>query len=889
MKSLPTGTVTFLFTDIEGSTALLQRLGDRWYAEVLTEHRRLLRHAFAKGHGEEINTQGDGFLVVFRRAGDALAAAVAVQRTIMRHTWPDGVSLRVRAGLHTGEPVSEADDYVGLDVHRAAHICAAGHGGQILLSQTTRDLLADNLPDGVSLRDLGEHFLKGLGHPQRLFQVVATNLPTAFPPLKTLVRLPNNLPRQLTSFIGREREIAEIKRLLSTTCLLTLTGAGGSGKTRLALRVGADLFDQYVDGVWLVEFAALSDPALVPRTVAFSLGVHEHPGRELTETLVDYLRPKSLLILLDNCEHLIVACAQLADGLLRACPNLRIIATSREGLGMAGETLYRIPSLPVPDLQRLPPSEDLTKYEAVRLFAERATAVLPTFKITAQNARAVAETCHRLDGIPLAIELAAARVKVLGVHHIVARLDDRFRLLTGGSRTALPRHQTLKAAMDWSYDLLSAVERVLLRRLPVFAGSFTLEAAEAVCAADAMRPDDVLDVLTQLVSKSLVTVEDRGGETRYRLLETVRQYARGKLQEAGEEAAIRVRHSQWYLAQAERAEPELRGPEQAAWLTLLETDHDNLRGAVEWLIDRGETESALRLTSSLSRFWFTRGYLREGRGRLEETLRRSSAVPPLLRMKALLGAGYLALNQEDYVAASALLKESLAIGQRLEDREGSAIALNWLGVVAWRLGDFERAAGLYGQGLTLAEGVNAEDVRTRLLNSLALLTASRGDFTRARTLLQDCLATYRRMADKAGIALVAGNLAVMVFREGDYEAAHSLVMESLKLFRELGEVRGMASDLQLVGILAAMRAQPQRAAQILGAVEAARETIGAPFAQTERVLYDYERCMAAIQCALSAEALARAWAKGREMRLEKAVEYAQWVDMDAHFIPDSAG
>jgi len=885
MTALPTGTITFLFTDIEGSTELVQHLGDRRYAGVLEEHRRLLRTAVEEGKGQEVDTYGDTFLVAFSRAKDALATAVAAQRAIASHSWSDCTVLRVRMGLHTGEPVSRTGDYIGLDVHRAARICAAGHGGQILLSQTTRELVVYDLPEGVSLRDLGEHRLKDLAYPRRLFQVEVADLPTDFPPLKTLSVLPNNLPIQLTSFIGREREKEEVKRMLSTTRLLTLVGIGGVGKTRLALEVAAEALGNFRDGVWLVELAPLADPILIPQALTSALGISEQPGRSLIAGLVDYVGTKSMLFLLDNCEHVVLTCAQLADTLLRACPNLRILATSREPLEIAGEAAWPVPSLSLPDPERGLLLERLTEYEAVRLFVDRAMSALPSFTITTDNAHHVVQVCRQLDGIPLAIELAAARVRVLAVEQIAARLDDRFRLLTGGTRMSLPRHQTLRATMDWSYDLLSEEERSALRRLAVFVGGWTLEAAEAICGGG-VEARDVLDLLARLVQRSLVAPEDQTREIRYRMLETVRQYAREKMQESGEEAAIRDRHSQWYLALAERAEPELRGPEQTTWLARLDSDHDNFRAGTEWLIERGDTESALRLTSSLSRFWFTRGYFREGRGRLEETLRRSSDAAPSLRVKGLTGAGYLALNQEDYIAASTLLEESLTIGQRLGDRRVTAVALNWLGVVAWRLGDFERADALYAQGLALSEEVGAEDIRTRLLNSLALLSASRGDFALARAQLEDCLAIYRRTMDKAGIALVAGNLAVMVFRQGDDAAARSLVMESVELFRELGEVRGMASDLQLLGILAAMRRHPERAARILGAVEAARETVGAPFARTERVLYDYERYMTVIRDALSKEAFTRAWTEGRAMRLEKAVEYAQRDDTDAHVTPD---
>jgi predicted ATPase/class 3 adenylate cyclase len=747
VPGLPTGTVTFLFADIEGSTRLLQHLGDR-YAEVLAGCRRLLRAAYQKRGAEEVDTQGDALFVAFSRAKDAVAAAVAAQRAISAHPWPDGTAVRVRMGLHTGEPLSAETGYVGLDVHRAARICAAGHGGQILLSGTTRELVQNDLPEGISLRDLGLHRLRDLAQSQHLFQVVIPNSPRDFPPLNTLDTLPNNLPRLLTSFIGREREMAEIKQLLSTTCLLTLTGAGGSGKTRLALQVAADLLEQYPDGVWFVELAARSDPALVPLTVASSLGVHEHPRQELTETLVDHLRPKSLLILLDNCEHLLVACARLADGVLRACPNVRVIATSREGLGIGGETLYPVPALPDPDPQRMPPMKDLIGYEAVRLFLERATAVVPTFTITAQNAQAVAQICHRLDGIPLAIELAAARVKALGVDQLVARLDDRFRLLTGGSRTALPRHQTLRAAMDWSFALLTEQEQILLRRLSVFAGGWSLEAAEAICPGDAIEGPDILDLLTRLVDRSLVIVEPRSGEARYHLLETVRQYARDRLLESGEAAGIRIRHQGWFLALAERAEPELRGPSQMIWLERLKTEHDNLRVALEWSkMDANSALLGVRLVGALQWFWFMfmHNYV-EGREWLQWALSRATEVPAHTRAKLLTGAGMMAWVLYEHERARALLQESLSLFRRLGDNWAIAFALHHLAHVAVAQGDF-------GQGTTLFE---------------------------------ESLALFRETGDRWGLGLTLTCLGDAAIGQGDYHRAEPLLEESLTLFREAG-------------------------------------------------------------------------------------------------------
>ncbi|MGH2376730.1 MAG: adenylate/guanylate cyclase domain-containing protein, partial [bacterium] len=436
MAALPSGTVTFLFTDIEGSTRLLQHLGDAGYADVLAEHRHMLRAAFKAEGGQEIETQGDGFLFAFPSARGAVLAALAAQRALNTHPWPQDASLRVRMGLHTGEAVAAADGYIGLDVHRAARICAAGHGGQILLSQSTGNLIDPASSAHTGLRDLGLHRLKDLQRPERVFQLVHPDLPADFPPLQSLDSLPNNLPRQLTSFVGREREMAEVRRLLFTTPLLTLTGPGGCGKTRLALQTAAELLEEFADGAWLVDLAALSDATLVAQTIASSLGVREQPGRPVLTTVTDYLRRRRLLLVLDNCEHLIAGCAEVAAALLRACPHLRILVTSREALRVGGELVWPVPSLSTPDPERPPAVDILTRYEASRLFVERALAVNREFSVA--GTAAVAQICRRLDGIPLAIELAAARTNVLTVEQIAARLDDRFHLLTAGSRTAPP-------------------------------------------------------------------------------------------------------------------------------------------------------------------------------------------------------------------------------------------------------------------------------------------------------------------------------------------------------------------------------------------------------------------------------------------------------------------
>jgi predicted ATPase/class 3 adenylate cyclase len=868
---LPTGTVTFLFTDIEGSTRLLQHLGDR-YADVLADQRRLIRAAFQDRDGHEIDTAGDGLFVAFGRATQAVEAAVAAQRAISLHRWPDGVSVRVRMGLHTGEATLTAGGYVGLDVHRASRISSAGHGGQILISQTTRDLVENDLPEGVSLQDVGEHRLKDLQRPERLFQVVISDLPYDFPPLKSLDALPNNLPVQLTSFVGREREIAEVKRLLTTTRLLTFTGAGGCGKTRLALQVAADVLEDYPNGVWLVELAPLSDPSLIPQAVAGELGIREQPGQSLLAILSDYLRSKKMIIILDNCEHLISECARLTDAFLHASPSLKILATSREGLGIAGELTYRVPSLSIPDLKNLPSAENLSQYEAVRLFIERAIFSQPTFAVTNRNAPAVAQVCHRLDGIPLAIELAAARVKSLPVEQIAKRLDDRFRLLTGGSRTALPRQQTLRAAIDWSYNLLTEAERVLLRRLSVFAGGWTLPAAEAVCGGEGIEAHDVLDLLTHLVDKSLVAMEGEG-EGRYRLLETIRQYARDRLMESEEGADLRGRHLGWFLDLAEKAEPELYSEEQATWFDRLDAELDNIRAALEWSLGGEEAERGLRLAAALWWFWGVRAHGIEGREWLERALAMSSGVPVSARAKALYGAGLGALFQGDYERSVTLAQESLALCRELGDKVGITHSLF---ILAWYKGyyqgNFEEAVKLYEEVVVLRREIGDKRGIAHSLYALGRFVLGQGDHERAVALGEEGLAMCRELEDKWGIAVSLGILGHVARHQGDYSRATRLVKESLALSRELGFKLGIALCLEELAGSTGAQGQPERAAHLYGAAEALRQVIGSPILPSERA--DYDRSVAAVRAGLGEEAFAKAWAEGRRMSTEEAIQLA---------------
>ncbi len=665
-RDLPTGTITLLFTDIEGSTRLLQQLGDR-YESVLADCRRLLRRAFQAHHGQEVDTQGDSFFVAFARATDALSAAVEAQRALASHAWPEGTAVRVRMGLHTGEPSLTPGDYVGLDVHHAARIMSAGHGGQVLLSQTTHDLVEYDLPEGVSLRDLGEHRLKDLVRPIHLFQAVISDLPADFPPLKTLDTHSHNLPVQPTPLVGREREVATVCELLrrQEVRLVTLTGPGGIGKTRLGVQVAAELSELFVDGMFFVDLAPLSDPTLVVHTIAQRLGIWEGTGQSLLERLKEVLHKKQLLLLLDNFERVRRADVQVAD-LLTACPRLKVLVTSRARLDVRAQQLFSVPPLALPDTKQLHDLTALAQCEAVTLFLQRARAIEPNFQLTTANARAVTEICAGLDGLPLAIELAAARLKLLPPQALLERLAQPLHVLTSGARDAPARQQTLRNTIAWSYDLLSAQERCLFRRLAVFAGGCTLEAVEAVCEAPGDETGKVFDGVASLIDKSLVQQRaQREEEPRLVMLETIREYALECLESAGETEAIRQAHAAYYLALAEEAAPELQGPQQATWLERLELEHDNLRAALEWFIERGgpgsSREMALRLGGALSEFWIVRGLFSEGRTFLERVLAGSEGVGASMKAKALSATANLAFMQSDDDWAEALSQESLVL------------------------------------------------------------------------------------------------------------------------------------------------------------------------------------------------------------------------------------
>jgi predicted ATPase/class 3 adenylate cyclase len=866
-NTLPAGTVTLLFADMEGSTRALEQLGDR-YTHLLDTYRRVLGGSFAAGGGREVDLQGDQIFVAFPRARDAVLAAVAAQLALASQEWPEGAVVRARIGLHTGEPLLTPAGYVGMDVHSAARICAVAWGGQILISQTTRDLVGDDLPEGIGLRDLGAHRLKDLTHPQRLYQVDASGLAGDFPPLRSLDVLRHNLPIQLTSFIGREGEKAEVMALLARTRVLTLTGAGGAGKTRLALQVAVDVIEEFADGVWLADFTPISDPALVPQTLALAVGLREYGGRPIVEVLGDHLRHRQALLILDNCEHLVESAAELVTALLRTCPRVRVLATSRERLGVPGEVGWPVPPLSLPDPRARPPIESLPAYEAVQLFLERAAAAAPSFALTPQNAEAVAAICHRLDGIPLAVELAAARVAALSPQQIAARLDDRFRLLRGSSRKE-DRHQTLWATLDWSYDLLTNEERACFRRVAVFGGSFSLEAAEAVGPDGVIDRSDVLDLITRLVDKSLITVErDAKGEVRYRILETIREYGRARLRQEDDEDAALARHLTFFQELVDQTETAFQGPEEAAALDRIEREHDNIRGALEFGI-ASDSGPALALAASLSRFWHVRGHISEGVRWLDQTLARSGDAAPADRAKALALRGYLAALQGEYGKAQGFLDQSLALSRAAGDRRGVATALEALGNVAAMAGDFAAARSHTEESLEIFRDL--EDVQHVhfILADLGHTIWHGGDLEDAQGVLEDLLRTATLGAQSRLMAL--WTLGLIARDRRDHVGARRFFGEAMAVGRATGEIRYTAHLLEAFAWLDAEE-DPRRAALLLGAAEALRERINYPLPRSHRE--DYDRPAAIVIRAIGEAGFRAAKTDGRALTLEEAAKAA---------------
>ncbi len=945
MLPLPTGTVTFLFSDIEGSTRLWE-LYPQEMQTILVRQDLIIRGCVNNHYGQVFRTVGDAFYAVFPVAVDAVSATIAAQRALQAEDWGKISPIKTRMALHTTSAEQRDGDYFGPGLNRVARLLAVGNGGQILLTAATAELVQESVPPGVNLRYLGERRLKDLIRPENIYQVITSGLPESFPPLKT-PDYPSNLPTQVTSFIGRKQAISELLRLLETTRLLTLTGAGGAGKTRLGTQLGSEVLELFEGGVWLVELAPVTDPLFVTQALVSTLTVREEPGQPQLEALINHFRSKEILLILDNCEHLIEAVAQLTVDLLRYCPKLKILATSREALGVTGENTWRVASLTIPDAKAILDIEQLKQSEAVSLFIDRAAAVQQNFSLTSQNAAALAQICQRLDGIPLAIELAAARVRGLSVEQIAARLDDRFKLLTGGSRTALPRQQTLRALVDWSYDLLAEEEKRVLRQLSVFNGSWSLEAAETILGdggrsqesgvrsqnekGSALSPQssvltdssfilhpsslpyEVLDILLQLVNKSLIVLEEAEDQTRYRLLETIKQYGYNKLTQAGELETLRQRHMDYYLELAKEFNLSERESIALDRLDRLESEYSNLRAALEWAISQENISYAIQLIESLGEFWEIRGYVAEAREWLERILAMNDKIELKFQARAYHMAGFFAHQQGDFASARPLLETALSKNRELGNEIAIAITLCLLGNSIMRQGEYSLAQSLleeataiikktgnqkllarsllylgivlFGQGdyveaneilvecLQKGRTAGSKYYLTAPLNNLGFVAIAREDYTAARRYLEEAIAIERTVKSRSSIlANALGNMAHICCIEGDYSSARALGEEALLIRQELGDKWGIAYSLGRFGVLAATIGMPERAARLWGAAEALRESIGTPLVPAELAIQQQGIIVARAQ--LDEPAFTAAWAEGRKLPVKKAITFA---------------
>ena len=924
MDNVPSGTVTFLFTDIEGSTKLAQEHPDAMSA-LLARHNEILDQAIKTHNGVVFQIVGDSFCASFQHAGDALLAALQAQRQLHAEPWsPEPV--KVRMGIHTGSAQVEGDgdviQYSGYTtLALTQRIMSAGHGGQILISQASCDSIKDALPAQVQLLNMGERRLKDVQKLEHIYQVSVADLPSDFPQLNTLEFVKHNLPAQLTSFIGREKEIQEVERLLETNRIVTLTGSGGAGKTRLSLQVGSHSLSQFSNGVWLAELAPVTDSALIPQTLLSIFNLREDRHRDILDVLIEYLRTKTILLLMDNCEHMIEACAQISETLLHACPKLRILASSREALGIAGEIAYRVPSLETPNPADLPSLDQLEKVDSIRLFTDRAKIAKPDFTLTQDNAPFVAQICFRLDGIPLAIELAASRVKVLTPEQIAARLDDRFRLLTGGSRTALPRQQTLRAMIDWSYSLLSEEEKTLFRRLAVFVGGWTLGAAESVCGEE-RDGFDILDLLTRLVDKSLVFLEESMGGMRYHRLETIRQYSREKFLETNEVEEIRDRHLDFVVQFVELADENLKGRDQVLWQKHMSAEQDNIRTALEWGVSRSPYK-ALRIVGAANLFWTAAGFSAEGFRWTQKALEQVQENPfirgttaeerQIARAKALRGLTRLYLSLGDNTKAKRSAEESVAIYRRSKDRRGLSFALVVLAYPLEFLGERERAEAILRESYSIARAENDAYGICRSLNVLARVIVAlhhdldsaqrsieeslrraqkaglrsqeaqayevaariandRNDHDKARAYFKESVRIYQEIEASFNVILEKSNLAHMERKLGNYESALKLYRETIVAFQHMGQIGAVSHQLECFGFIALPQNQPERALHLFAAANTFRIRDGIPMTPDEQMYFDQQ--LAKMRTTMDKTQFESEWSKGRNLTMEEAIELA---------------
>jgi len=921
MDDYPTGTVTFLFTDIQGSTKLSQDFPDEM-PKLLARHNEILENAIKAQNGFIFNIVGDSYHASFHSAEQALNAALDAQHNLHNEAWSPA-PIKVRMGLHTGnvtlEDPNSSSPYTGYaTLALTSRVMSAGHGGQILLTQDSVHLLQKL--SQVDLKDMGEHNLKDVQRPQQLYQVVVTDLPQEFPPLKTQKVINHNLPLNLTSFIGREKEISEIKASLEETRLLTLIGPGGTGKTRLSIQVGMDILAGISNGVWIAELAPISDPALIPQAVASIFGLREGPGHPLLDQINDYLRAKRLLLILDNCEHLVEAVAKFSDQILKASPQVKILASSREALSVAGEKTYRVPSLLMPDNED-DSLDEILKYEAVQLFVERATAVNPKFELTKKNGSSIAQICRRLDGIPLALELAAARAKVLSVEQIAERLDDRFRLLTGGSRTALPRQQTLRAMIDWSYGLLSEPEKALFRRLAVFEGGWDLEAAEKICSGAVVDEYEVLDLMTQLVDKSLVIAEDKDDEVRYRRLETIRQYAREKLLETDESTEIRNRHLNYFIERVATLEEGYINPFQYEMTRKISPDFDNIRSAFTWALDKDLMMAARLVSFSVLCWpWIFSGKISEFQEWCENVLKKIDKLTNTddlndfneLRGRVLNRYSQTLMNMGDHIASCNAAKESIKIARETDDLPTLADALGSLGHCAVYAGDEAKALKAATEGVEISEqhvlyrqlvwcldsfthiyrlnGNNEKlteyygkirDVLNKsnvpfdqvYFGAFKVEQALReGKADEAEEHMGQVLEAVSQRNDTYMFATMQSMFAHALRAMGDLDKAAYYYKITIRLWKDRGHPAAIAHQLECFGFIALAHEDAVRAAKLLSVAEKTRKSINSVRTPPEQL--EFEEAVSQLKTGMDAAEFDKAWNEGASLTLDEAVEFA---------------
>jgi predicted ATPase/class 3 adenylate cyclase len=870
MSSLPTGTVTFFFSDIEGSTRLIQQLGAD-YPEALLAHHQLLRKALAQHGGHELRTEGDSFFIVFGSAVDACCGAAEVQRLLAKHVWPSGAKLQVRIGLHTGEAVLAGNEYLGLEVHRAARIAAAAHGGQILISDTTRGLVQEALPSYISIRSLGAHRLKDLARAEQLYQLCVEGLVVDFPALRTAESTPNNLPTQLTSFIGRDDEVREAKALLGRARLLTLTGPGGTGKTRLSLQIAADVLDGFPDGVYFVPLAAVHDPELVPSAIAQALSLQTTGSRHPIDVLLDYLRDKQTLLVLDNFEQLLPAAAPVTGRLLEGSPLLRVLVSSRAVLRVYGEQEFPVPPLGVPDGKVAGTLASLSQFEAVRLFIDRALAAKPDFTATNENAPAIAGICQRVDGLPLAIELAAARIKLFSPQALMARLEKSLTALGTGARDLPGRQQTLRGAIQWSYDLLDDGARRLLDRFSVFARGANLEEAEAVCGPADEIGGDVLERLDQLADQSLLRRLPDFAEPRFVMLQTIREFAADRLAASGEADLIRRRHLQAYLALAKQAQPHLFGSDRKAWLDRIELDLDNYRAALDWAIGAPDAANAMQLSALLWRFWQMRGHIDEGRARLASVLalRNSDPTSPE-RLQALEAAGSMAYWQADMQTAQRFYDECLELTRRSGDQRALANALyNAAFPAIIAILDVGRGGQLVEEALPIYRELGDTGGVARSLWALSNTYHFLDQDLQALPLLEEAQALFRTVDDSFGLAWCLHSTGLVKMKLSDVDGARRSFLEAMALFQEANDLSGKVLQLDNLAEVIRRDGNPYLATQLASASKAHQGLTGTNLGG---LLSVQEGRIA--QGGVDAEEAERAWTEGQAMGLEEAITRA---------------